>query len=886
MRLKANSCQSHTWFFRFCVCLCALPIGVLADTHLAARDAVLWRSNGPQDTVSDVLILPNGEACVLFARGGPFIVDPANGKRAALAPGTPEKCLFLRMFVAPDNKGVLVVTRRENVYRVWLCSAGEWRQVQTFEALLRNTVCSCSRDGTVWIHSGEGAVWRVNSDTCERYSYAKWIDQSKRRHLAYKPLRWAECADGTMSFFHTFSFTNSGKSSKKLHVYTKNGWKTLPCEDIHPGGGVYAPDGKLWLASEVGITTFDPSLTKREQLVGPPQGAEGLQRPSFMCRLPDGTIVTLWSQTASQWCPPFLANGAYTRIVEYDKEGWRSDLLSADMEPWRTHLGERPAVIDSRGALWLASKGGGVLRRDPDGIWTRLDWSGGMHARTPVRLAVGEDCRRLWVVGRSGYGFCIDIAKAFGASKSQSPWRCDVLACRMRWTSEDRPIGVSGIEGGCVVELTSEGPRVLHRLPADMPASSVRCMGLDSEGGIWVFPENTLHSLAYCSGGKLQVFKGSGAKDERLISMYRSAYEPLAVKGSGFRIEALFDYPFLPAISDDRRIVFLGGDSDVHYYNGERWFVSHCKGKAIKGRLRERPFFHAGKVTARIGDHFYQMEEDDWMQQAKGTGGQWRRIDSVPHQPFVQPIDFNGTQDFDVPADCPIVKPIWKRIFDGWVWVAGIDRIACSPGEGWLTLQTAGSPLAMGRSIWHVKSAPDGTWFFNLRQIEHAYAIYKGEPLQVDMQAMNLGTVDDPFAVLRPGWPRSSDEESIAMRYRFDNGDWSGLVPAAEVPVATDLMRGEHTLTVQYFGRTTLARSKSFTHRFSVTFAVEEALQALIDQLGAAEFALRDEAYQRLLRFGRTAIPQLEAASTTDDPEVAISARNLIKAIRGPEAKQ
>lgn len=66
----------------------------------------------------------------------------------------------------------------------------------------------------------------------------------------------------------------------------------------------------------------------------------------------------------------------------------------------------------------------------------------------------------------------------------------------------------------------------------------------------------------------------------------------------------------------------------------------------------------------------------------------------------------------------------------------------------------------------------------------------------------------------------------------------------------------------------------------------ERLMQALVDDLGAEDYAAREQAEQSLRRLGSTALSALEQAAQTDDPEIRTRARGILQDVRlglGPD---
>src|SRR5687768_18567467 len=61
--------------------------------------------------------------------------------------------------------------------------------------------------------------------------------------------------------------------------------------------------------------------------------------------------------------------------------------------------------------------------------------------------------------------------------------------------------------------------------------------------------------------------------------------------------------------------------------------------------------------------------------------------------------------------------------------------------------------------------------------------------------------------------------------------------------------------------------------------ASDGEIKALVDQLGAEDYAKREAAAKRLKALGKGALPALREAAKHDDPEVASRAQALVKRI-------
>jgi len=67
----------------------------------------------------------------------------------------------------------------------------------------------------------------------------------------------------------------------------------------------------------------------------------------------------------------------------------------------------------------------------------------------------------------------------------------------------------------------------------------------------------------------------------------------------------------------------------------------------------------------------------------------------------------------------------------------------------------------------------------------------------------------------------------------------------------------------------------------AAVFAQGEDAKALIEKLGAEDYAVREEATQKLIEMGDSAVPALEEALKSEDLEVRLRAGRALRAIRG-----
>src|SRR5438128_6100003 len=66
----------------------------------------------------------------------------------------------------------------------------------------------------------------------------------------------------------------------------------------------------------------------------------------------------------------------------------------------------------------------------------------------------------------------------------------------------------------------------------------------------------------------------------------------------------------------------------------------------------------------------------------------------------------------------------------------------------------------------------------------------------------------------------------------------------------------------------------------------EEEIKRWIDQLGSERFQDREQATQKLLKFGKSALPSLKEAVKSRDAEVRHRAQQLIERISAPDVEK
>jgi hypothetical protein len=244
----------------------------------------------------------------------------------------------------------------------------------------------------------------------------------------------------------------------------------------------------------------------------------------------------------------------------------------------------------------------------------------------------------------------------------------------------------------------------------------------------------------------------------------------------------------------------------------------------------------------------------------------------------------------------------------GWLWVGGPDRAArTANGVNWIVIPLAGSPLAAKDVVYKVmndtnwmtytstKNPPEkppmvsaissdgrGRWYFALAGTKpQQYAVYQAQPMAVDSGPADLGKIASPFIPLQLPWRSSRPDGELPFRYRLDAAAWSGIQTNREVKIDLDLAKGRHRLEAELFGLQDLAGA-TVTYEFELTYDGKTLVADCIRKLGSAAFAEREQASADLIKLGPAAVPALQAALASEDPEIVERAREILNILAPP----
>lgn len=794
---------------------------------------------------------------------------------------------FLRVFPDPRNEGGLrVVGETEQGPCVWQFREGIWEEMAQIADRIERPFCHQAADGALWIHSWDGVIYSVTGKQAVGYTYSNRVDKSGHSYTYYNPLALAESAGGTMGFHSHFGSSQEGRVLDHLLFFRKGAWEKIAYGDeMHPGGICFPADDRAVVASEKGLTDFNLAAAPAEgRTIAPPGGlGDGSQRPCFLTRLTNGTLVTLWCPTGgSGWTgKPAYPDGSFSRIVEYDGTKWTVIPEGVDPVAWDFFQYIRPFTEDGDGGFWLGTAGGGLMYRSPKGQWQRLDWRVGVPSHSPLQMRMGAD-RVLWVVDRNGTCAAVDTQKALSSSPAATAWQQETLRSKLRKRKDGLLCALSDEQGGSVVTFTAKG-KEFNKIPVTgrIPLESVFYMTLDSEDGVWLFSDITQRKAGHFDG-KTWTFYEPDSNRGLPFHCKEIAFQAQLPKGETFRIGTPDDC-YYPSFTRDGRIVFKNEWGRVCYYDGKQWHAPYGANEIGTSTLSRHPFFHEGKVTICHEQKTFQMDDDQWTKDIDDRAARpWKEVDPVPYPFEKKPKDASPAR---TPPGCPIEanKAWWRLETEGWSWVGGGDRMACSPGTGWIAIPLEGSPLAGGQTVTAVLSDAAGRWFFELSGDRPSkYALYQAQALAVENGQPDLGTIDKPFTTLKPPWRTARDRKDLLCRYRIDDGDWSALPAGGEVELGGSAVKGKHRLDVEIFGRNELIRGPLLSYGFEVAFDGKALVDGWIRQLGASSHAEREKAAADLKRFGAAAIPALKAALAGDDPEVVTRAREILQSLEPP----
>jgi len=232
------------------------------------------------------------------------------------------------------------------------------------------------------------------------------------------------------------------------------------------------------------------------------------------------------------------------------------------------------------------------------------------------------------------------------------------------------------------------------------------------------------------------------------------------------------------------------------------------------------------------------------------------------------------------PGDCPIptTEQIWCRQQDGWTWVGGRDTVACTPGEGWVTIPTKRSPLDGRTAVKDLFRDPQGRWWFWIEGRYGHYAVYQPRKVKLEAQTANLGKIAEPNQTLKLGLQCEVPLDGLVLRARLDDGAWAAYATDKGFTIGT-VTRGKHKITVDGLGKTEMVAAGPVMFEFESTFDAEAAIDAWIVKLGDPSHKIREQATKDLISVGKPAIEAVRKAATSEDPEVAGRAKEVLKTI-------
>jgi hypothetical protein len=844
----------------------------------------LWEWPGRDGKVVDVVAHADGTATLLFQQRGPYRWLSEDSELEPLGLEKDNDKAWVGMCRGnPDRDDLVIVGRRGGAMCARAMRGGKWRSRGEVATVLENPFCYQSRTGATWLHSWDGALCRFEDGEWETYEYAQRV-VSRGSRTYYQRLCVAESDGGVLCFVTNFGSKGSGKAMQDILVRQGGEWSKIPLGKLHPGGACFTDTGALMLVTEAGLFEVDPvagsKLKKVAELPGP---SEIFERPVFMKRLADGRLITIWTRKQAGWSgAPAYEDGSFSKIAEYDGKGWTLVDVIADKAGWDTYNIARPSVEDSTGTLWLGVAGG-IMFRKPDGTWGHLGWRDGVAATKPTRL-VPAPGRKLWVVDQSGACILIDTRKEPVDEKAETPWSELVVRCELREGPDGILYGVSDAEGGSILKLGPQG-QALEPIPATLKFRSEKLyyMSSDSEGGIWVFGGLSQRKTLYFDGTEWHAYTPNS--DQGLPYHHKEiAFHAQLGRGSDYRIGRPEDQYYVQ-YTKDNRILYQNEWRRACYFDGAQWHAPYGADEVGDSTLSDHPFFHDGKVTIHVSGKCYQMENDAWSKETDDRSGRaWKQVDMIPH-PFSKKKASNR-RELDMPAGCPIPGPkqLWKLRSDGWAWVGGDSVVACSPGNGWLTVPLGSSPLAGVRRVRNIHSTTSGQWLFQIEGSRpYKYAVYQTRVLAVESGRVHLGKAERPFKAFELPWKADRNVDDLLQRYRMDDGEWSKLQPAEAVETGVLYAKGEHRIDVELFGKEELVRSPALTYTFDVTYDAKTMVGDLIAELGTTSFREREQATDALIRFGHSVIPQLRAAMHTKDPEVRMRLKRVLKALEDVE---
>lgn len=827
--------------------------------------------------------LPDGSLYILYRSGEKLrVLFPRGGPLERTLPDLPS--------------GVFMVHPVDEWAEEWLAVQGDPGEGR-FASILRLTIqgwkpeltlhgfeklaVDVSRDGSLWLHGIDGLIGRYSGGEIQTHRFAEAAplippDQLQRTHrppVYYHRLEMFESPEGAVGFHEQFVSQNKGSSAGKIVIWRDGKWMHLPIA-VRPAGAFFLSETRIMVLSEAGLTEYDLTRGEAVATIPPPAGFDEDVRPTFLRRLADGGLVTLWSagihavngrDTASKIRT--MEGGVFSRLVEFRDGAWHPVSILVDAVNWQAYSPLRPSVVDEHGGLWIGTADGAILHREALGRWRRVDWRNGLVMRKASQIYFdkhhvwywNED---IWTPEEQGW-YRASKEMLMEQPPRETAWREIAFRSPLRLTPKKRAMALSLEPGTHLVTMAEGGLETVARIPHDQFYGDISPgFLLDSNEGVWLLNSDD-KQFAHIRDGTWKVFDS-----------LEPVFQTYALPGKAFQIGEAQDY-LKVVYSGDGRAAYLKNDrhtsSVLRYFDGEVWRSTSSVRLRQGGdwRYRDHPFFHAGNLAIHVGDKTYQMEnsEPDSVTENKGPKSLALLPKSLAHPDpspeGIEPPPF--PKDNPLPAGSEPRKRLYK---DGWHWGLGERELVASPGGEWIRIPIEKTPFAGGFPLMDQFRDYLGNWFFQVSGTPtYRYFVHPAVVIPLKAKREDAGVLQDPLDALRPEWSSSWPRDRLWVQVDAGEKNPQPLLPPGEIHPGI-LPQGVHTLRLKVYERDGLGQSRPISFTFRVTYDLPQWLDRMIGQLGHENIEEREMASEKLARIGIPAHEALRRNQNHEDPEI------------------
>lgn len=744
-----------------------------------------------------------------------------------------------------------------------------------------------TRDGALWLVNPKGLIFRYHQGEVEQWDAAEFMDSG--RVYGNNPFRFeiAESPAGQVVLYQQAGKMNYGSDIDGYMLWDRKDLQHVRLDGkgiATPGCAEFLDEERLLFGSIRGLNVVDVKSGETLETWTPPADffPERVQ-PVFTQLLADGTRIVFYyrGEGLGGKSGPF-AHGGFTQIVEIKDGEWKNISLKVDLKLWDYLKHYRPVLVENDGSVWTPSRGLGLAHRSPEGTWHSYDVSAGVPFEEIILLV--RDGQRLWVADTKQGLACLDIPKLQTGPAEQSPWQKVRLATQPIWGPDDRLYVLSPEKGGqIIVQAPSGETQVISLTDTGYDSSHTRYMTVDSDGDPWLFGTGQQrYAVAYHKGGVWHTFPRDIRRENRFPPNCEHAFQSLLSKDPSYQVGKVDD-PQNPVFSNDGRIVFINRRRKIRYFDGSAWYTPAFAVEAEKKRLSGPLFFHQDKLIAIRDDSSYQLNEQAWEnREDEKKPAPWIQLneDLRPLQPRALPRsgkNISPTSN-NLPPNGPIATENIKWAYQDkeWSWVGNAEKVAASTGQGWISLEISRTPLSLVSGIQDVMITPDNRIYFRHRESGYVYSVYTAPQLEVLIEKTDLGTLQSRKDTLDPAPELNRNSAGLWQQYRIDAGPWSALLPVGPIRPPSIEQKGDHILSLVYYGKEDLARSRLVQRPFRSTYDLQQEIKNGLQMLGSLDFQKREEGSRLLEEIGEPALQELIRHMDSNDPEIRSRARELV----------